>query len=68
MDGVGTAEQVPKARWDRERRSPGVSPALSLGPSLLLLPDPGVSTQRMFPPPLALLPTQLPYEGQRTLN
>ena len=68
MEGAGTAELVPKARRDRERRSPGASPALSLGPSLLLPPDPGVSTQRLFPPPLALLPTQLLCEGQWTLN
>ena len=68
MEGAGTAEQVPKAGWDRERRSPAASPALSLVPSLLLIPDPGVSTQRLFPPPLALLPTQLLCEGQWTLN
>ena len=68
MEGAGTAEQVPKAGWDRERRSPAASPALSLVPSLLLIPDPGVSTQRLFPPPLALLSTQLLCEGQWTLN
>ena len=62
---------IPKVRRERERRSPnipGASPALSLAPSLLLLPDPGLSTQRLFPPLLALLPTQLLSEGQRTLN
>ena len=68
MEGGGKAEQVPKARRDRERRSPGASPALSLGASLLLLPDPGVSTQRLFPPPLALLPTRWICEGQQSLH
>ena len=68
MEGGGKAEQVPKARRDRERRSPGASPALSLGASLLLLPDPGVSTQRLFPPPLALLPTRRICEGQQSLH
>ena len=49
--GRGTAEEVLKARRGRERRSPrvpGASPALSLGLSLLLLPDPRASTQRPF--------------------
>ena len=68
MEGAGTAELVPKARRDRERRSPGASPALSLGASLLLLPDPGVSTQRLFPPPLTLLPTRWICEGQQSLH
>lgn len=68
MEGAGTAEEVSKARWDREGRSPGASPALSLGLSLLLLPDPGLSTQRLFPPSLTLLPTQLLSEGRQTLN
>ena len=54
---VGQREEVP---WSFSCPLPWSKP-----PSA---PDPGVSTQRLFPPPLALLPTQLPYEGQRTLN
>ena len=52
--GRGTAEEVPKARRGRERRSPRVSGA---SPALSLLPDPGASTQRPF---LQLFPCHLP--------
>ena len=47
---------------------PRASPDLSLGLSLLLLTGPGASPQRLLPPALALLSTQLLCEGQRTLN
>ena len=58
---------IPKIRRERERRSPnipGASPALSLAPSLLLLPDPGVSPQRLFPPVLALQPLHLSHSAR----
>ena len=50
---------IPKVRREKEGRPhniPGASPALSLAPSLLVLPDPGVSPQRLFPSVLTLPP------------
>ena len=58
---------IPKVRQERERRSPnipGASPALSLALSLLLLPDPAVSPQRLFPPVLALPPPYLSHSAR----
>ena len=63
--GREIAERVPRAKWGSKRRSPsipGAPPALSLGLSLLLLPDPGASPQTPF---LQLSPCHLPSRSAR---
>ncbi|KAI4576460.1 hypothetical protein MJT46_002295 [Ovis ammon polii x Ovis aries] len=66
--GARTADGSPQAQAVLERRSSsitGASPALSLGPSLLPLPDPGASPQKLFPP---ALPGHQPSRSARILR
>ena len=67
----GQQTGVPEARQAWERRASSItggSPALCLGPNLLLLPDPGASPQKLFLSALAQPPAQLLCKGQWTLH